>query len=108
MWLLTGIGDMLTDQSSPEHVGQGDHIFKNEETQAAKRQLSRQFWLKTDSPVQMQSVPLYELNAAAGRPALFDASCRYVPAGHLQIPNLPLVTGVVCPRRLDGPAPESR
>lgn len=76
-WLLTGEGNMLRD----------------EDTQIGKIEVEEQFQLRTDHNVEMQSVPLYELDATAGLVALFSDDVRQVPISHLQIPNLPPCDG---------------
>lgn len=77
-WLLTGNGPML-----------------KEITQLATPQIEEKFPLRTDRVVELQSVPLYELDAAAGLVSLFDDSIRQVPINHLQIPDLPPCSGAV-------------
>lgn len=77
-WLITGQGSML-----------------KEITQLATPQIEEKFPLRTDRVVELQSVPLYELDAAAGLVSLFDDSIRQVPINHLQIPDLPPCSGAV-------------
>ena len=77
-WLLTGEGAMLKD-----------------EIQLATPQIEENFKLQTDRIVELQSVPLYELDATAGLVSLFNDSIRHVPINHLQIPDLPPCSGAV-------------
>lgn len=77
-WLISGNGPML-----------------KETTQLATPQIEEKFPLRTDRVVELQSVPLYELDAAAGLVSLFDDSIRQVPINHLQIPDLPPCSGAV-------------
>ena len=78
-WLLTGRGNMLT----------------SEDIQLAKPEVEGIFTLKTDRKIDLQSIPLYELDATAGLLALFEDETRQVPISHLQIPNLPACDGAL-------------
>lgn len=77
-WLITGEGAMLKD-----------------EIQLANPHVEENFKLQTDRVVELQSVPLYELDATAGLVSLFNDSIRQVPINHLQIPDLPPCSGAV-------------
>lgn len=77
-WLLNGRGEML--QSSAEPV---------------PAEVKEEFKLRTDRTVGIQSVPLYDLNAAAGLVALFEAKHTQEPTDYLQIPDLPPCDGAV-------------
>lgn len=78
-WLLTGRGNML----------------REEDEQLAQPTIAAQFSLRTDRQVEMQSIPLYELDASAGLVALFNETARQVPVSHLQIPDLPPCDGAI-------------
>lgn len=78
-WLLTGRGNML----------------REEDGQLARPTIAAQFPLRTDRQVEMQSIPLYELDASAGLVALFNETARQVPVSHLQIPDLPPCDGAI-------------
>lgn len=78
-WLLTGRGEML----------------RSEDRQVATPSVQEQFPLRTDRTVDLQSVPLYELDATAGLAALFDHATRQIPVSHLQIPDLPPCDGAL-------------
>lgn len=78
-WLLTGRGNML----------------REEDEQLAQPTIAAQFPLRTDRQVEMQSIPLYELDASAGLVALFNETARQVPVSHLQIPDLPPCDGAI-------------
>lgn len=78
-WLLTGNGVMLRDQ----------------DIQLASPTVQAQFPLRTDRKIEMQSVPLYDLDATAGLVALFDEQNRQVPISHIQIPDLPPCDGAL-------------
>lgn len=79
-WLFNGRGDMLRDPAT---------------MQQAVPQLQQQFPLRTDHPVALQTIPLYEIDATAGLVSLFDDTLRREPISHLQIPNLPSCDGAV-------------
>lgn len=78
-WLVLGRGNML----------HGDAI------QLATPKVKAQFSLRTDKKVDMQNVPLYELDASAGLVALFRDQRRQTPISHIQIPDLPPCDGAV-------------
>lgn len=75
-WLLTGKGDMLISQT-------------------ARPKVQAQFSLRSDRHIDMQAVPLYELDATAGLVALFDEHTRQAPINHLHIPDLPPCDGAL-------------
>ena len=79
IWLLTGKGNMLT----------------TEDNQIANIEIGEQFPLKTDRRIDLQNVPLYELDASAGLVALFADQNRRTPISHIQIPDLPPCDGAV-------------
>lgn len=78
-WLFTGRGDML----------------KGGDGQQALPEVQQSFPLRTDRIVDLQSIPLYEIDATAGLVSLFDDTLRKEPISHLQIPNLPACDGAV-------------
>lgn len=78
-WLLTGHGSMQ----------------RCDVTQLAELDVAEKFPLRTDHNVDLQSVPLYELDAAAGLVALFADATRPTPINHLQIPDLPPCDGAI-------------
>ena len=78
-WLLTGRGPMLREQ----------------DIQLATAVVQEQFPLRTDRRKQLQSIPLYELDAAAGLVALFNDQVRKTPISHIQIPDLPPCDGAI-------------
>lgn len=78
-WLLSGKGPML----------------RNEEIQLAAPSVQERFPLRTDRKIALQSVPLYELDAAAGLVALFENTTCSIPISHLQIPDLPPCDGAI-------------
>ena len=78
-WLLSGKGEMIREEA----------------TQRATPTVQAQFSLRTDHLVEMQNVPLYELDASAGLVALFADQNRRTPISHIQIPDLPPCDGAV-------------
>lgn len=64
-------------------------------TQLSELDVAEQFSLRTDHILDLQSVPFYELDAAAGLVALFTDVTRPTRVSHLQIPNLPPCDGAV-------------
>ena len=74
-WLLTGDGNMFTDQSSAPAI--------------------TTFRLKTDTAVESQQIPLYDLEAVAGLVPLFGDSRALQPIDHISIPHLPKCDGAV-------------
>ncbi len=78
-WLLTGEGSML----------------RASDLQQTTATVQAQFPLRTDRTVEMQSIPLYELDATAGLVALFDSKTRQMPVSHIQIPDLPPCDGAL-------------
>ncbi len=75
-WLLTGEGEML----------------KNEARQLEPNQT---FSLYTDSAVDSQEIPLYDLAASAGLQSLFFDSAHQIPIDTIKIPNVPRCDGAV-------------
>lgn len=78
-WLLTGRGSMLRQQSN----------------EVATPAVQAKFALRSDHSVELQSVPLYELDATAGLVALFTDKNTNRPVNFLQIPDLPPCDGAV-------------
>lgn len=78
-WLLSGEGNMLRDMP----------------IQLATPKVQAQFPLRSDRTVEMQAIPLYELDATAGLAALFDENTRQLPLSYLQIPDLPPCDGAL-------------
>ncbi|WP_274957760.1 S24 family peptidase [Millionella massiliensis] len=78
-WLLAGKGEMI----------------REEVTQLGTPSIQSQFSLRTDHPVDLQRVPLYELDASAGLVTLFADQNHRTPISHIQIPDLPPCDGAV-------------
>ncbi|WP_442265887.1 S24 family peptidase [Tenacibaculum sp. ZS6-P6] len=80
LWLLTGKGEMLV---------KSDLVVDSEVV------ANNVFKLKTDHAIGKQSVPLYNVEAAAGLVELFQSHGDTQPVGTLNIPNLPKCDGAV-------------
>lgn len=78
VWLLTGDGDMLLDGVEVMDAG-----------------TVRTFRLKTDSTMESQRIPLYDLEAVAGLIPLFSDNKVMQPSDHISIPHLPKCDGAV-------------
>lgn len=77
-WLLTGCGEMI----------------KEENRQLAGLQVQEKFQLKTDNLVDLQRIPLYNLEATAGLVALFS-DINVIPISYISLPDLPSCDGAV-------------
>lgn len=78
-WLIFGVGEMTIS-----------NIAISEETSRVNRYL-----LKSDISKVEESVPLYNIEAAAGVVAIFDNLKTQKPLAYLQIPNLPKCDGAI-------------
>lgn len=81
-WLLTGKGDMR----------------RREDIQLAGIEVSNEFRLRTDTEVDIQRIPLYEIDATAGLVSLFADVNSRIPVSYLEIPDLPPCDGAVSVR----------
>ncbi len=70
-------------------------MLKCDAVQLADMNVTEQFPLRTDRKLDLQSVPLYELDASAGLVALFADATHLTPISHLQIPDLPPCDGAI-------------
>ena len=70
-------------------------MLNTEDTQLSGVNIAEQFPLRTDRKLDLQSVPLYELDASAGLVALFADATHLTPISHLQIPDLPPCDGAI-------------
>lgn len=76
-WLLTGAGDMLEE---PQEDYEGSSV--------------KTYRLKTDTNVETQQIPLYDLEAVAGIVPIFnDKSVK--PVDHISIPHMPRCDGAI-------------
>ena len=76
VWLLTGVGDMFNNADEAERA-------------------IKTFRLKTDTTVESQSIPLYDLEAIAGLVPLFTNNKAFDPVDHISIPHLPKCDGAI-------------
>ncbi|MCY1230648.1 hypothetical protein D9M72_430670 [compost metagenome] len=77
-WLLTDQGNIFLDN---------EEILNNKQIETYK--------LKTDSYVENQQIPLYDIEAIAGLVPLFQDSKSQDPIDHISIPHLPKCDGAV-------------
>ena len=77
-WLLTGQGNIFVEN---------DSISRNNKIET--------FRLKTDSSLESQQIPLYDIEAVAGLVPLFQDSKAQEPIDHISIPHLPKGDGAV-------------
>ncbi|KQS52684.1 MULTISPECIES: S24 family peptidase [Flavobacterium] len=77
-WLLTGQGNIFVDN---------EEILNNKQIEMYR--------LKTDSFVENQQIPLYDIEAVAGLVPLFQDSKSQDPIDHISIPHLPKCDGAV-------------
>lgn len=78
VWLLTGQGNIFVDN---------EEILTDKEIETYR--------LKTDSFVDNQQIPLYDIEAIAGLVPLFQDSKSQDPIDHISIPHLPKCDGAV-------------
>ncbi len=76
VWLVMGKGEMLL-----ENTGSEDTV--------------KTFKLKTDTTVESQQIPLYDIEAVAGLVPLFTDNQKLKPVDHISIPNLPKCDGAL-------------
>jgi phage repressor protein C with HTH and peptisase S24 domain len=89
-WLLTGNGLMISKTGN----GIEDEIRIPEKRQI-DYELKNNFHLKSDSRKEIQSIPLYNLEAAAGLVPLFNEASKPIPLDYISIPNLPKCDGAI-------------
>ena len=77
-WLLTGQGDMFVSN---------DDFLLNREIDSFK--------LKTDNSIEVQQIPLYDIEAVAGLVPLFGGKSNSTPIDYISIPRLPKCDGAV-------------
>lgn len=76
IWLLTGKGEMLLEA-------------------VQTRSGVQTFRLKTDTTIDSQQIPLYDLEAVAGIVPLFNNTRVLKPVDHISIPQLPKCDGAI-------------
>lgn len=79
-WLLTGDGPMIKNE----------HKTSNEFNEPLS-----EYSLRTDSNVENQRIPLFNLEATAGVVPLFEDSSKQTPVDFISIPNLPKCDGAI-------------
>lgn len=78
-WLLTGRGEMI----------------RQNDIQLADVKVEHKFNLRTDNDIDIQRIPLYEIDATAGILTIFSDLTTQTPIDYLTIPNLPPCDGAV-------------
>lgn len=78
-WLLTGHGNMT----------KGDDVLSEPIV------INKSFSLRTDRSIELQKIPLYELEATAGLMGLFMNEEDQRPVSYLSIPHLPQCDGAI-------------
>lgn len=108
-WLLTGKGEMLKNTHPNTHLD--THLeVKNRKRIEEKEESLDKLYLN-DSPInaqmslyklrtdyfgsERQSIPLYEIDAAAGLAMLFSSQVQQIPIDHIIVPNAPKCDGAV-------------
>lgn len=89
-WLLTGNGVMINENKT----GIIQEIRKQEDDPKLIR-IENEFPLRSDSRKEIQFIPLYDLEAAAGLVPLFNEASKPVPLDYIAIPNLPKCDGAI-------------
>ncbi len=110
-WLLTGRGEIFNTKSPKnamileqgEKHGEKHGFPKLQKSPCFELDLEDRstfvvehtFPLRTDRCMELQTVPLYELDATAGLVALFTDAQTQIPLCHITLPNLPPCDGAV-------------
>lgn len=76
-WLLTGFGDMMREVDAETAAG------------------LQQYRLKTDSVIDTQRIPLFDLEAVAGIVPLFANTASMKPQDYISVPHLPKCDGAI-------------
>lgn len=74
-WLLTGVGAMLKSIEKPNEI-------------------TNDFSLRTDKHIEIQDIPLYNFDAAAGLVTIFNQH-QIEPDNYIRIPDIPPVDGAI-------------
>lgn len=89
-WLFTGEGKMIKSSDNQIHQPQENESQMINETQMSV------YKLKTDYfGVEKQSIPLYDISAAAGLSTIFSNQTQQVPLDHIILPNAPKCDGAM-------------
>ena len=121
-WLLTGRGEILNTKSTENVYKQNVDNFVDTFVDKRKVQkmstnyrtsfpktpppikdedgnesilITQRFPLRTDHPVELQRIPLYDFDATAGMVGLFSENNVQYPINYLSIPDLPHVDGAI-------------
>ncbi len=89
-WLLTGKGGMLKSSDSQIQESQKDSMQIRNEPQVSVYNLKSDFL-----GIEKQSIPLYDVSAAAGLSTIFTNQAQQVPLDHIVLPNAPKCDGAM-------------
>ncbi len=81
-WLITGKGQMLRG----EYINSPNTSYVSENSPAVYK-------LKTDTVIETQRIPLFDIQASAGLTSLFDTPSNQIPIDFISIPNAPKCDG---------------
>lgn len=87
-WLLTGKGNMLKGQSETEENTSLNNVSESDVNYKRKRNSS-------DSEIDNQAIPYYEIEAVAGLNMLFDNQNSQIPIDYINVPNAPKCDGAL-------------
>lgn len=90
LWLLTGNGEMITQYTNQEI---SDQLVVNEPP--ASYGTNKTFELNSDNKVDLQKIPLYNIEAFAGLVPLFENPHTIQPQDYISIPNLTKCDGAL-------------
>lgn len=98
VWFVTGKGSMLKED--PPTVAKPPKPYLASETLiSASEPAISVYKLKTDYfGVERQSIPLYEIDAAAGLSLIFSSQNTQIPLDYITVPNAPKCDGAVSVR----------
>ena len=91
-WLLTGCGSMINEQEREVN---------------ASLQVQEKFPLKTDNLIDLQRIPLYNLEATAGLVSLFN-DVDAIPISYIVAGSACMRWGCLCARGFDVPITQKR
>lgn len=87
-WLLTGKGEMLKSESS-------DHIAINFGLSQSENTFPLYLPKSSDKRIDIQQIPLYDIETSAGLSMLFTNQSTQVPVGFITMPDAPKCNGAI-------------
>lgn len=99
-WLISGEGSMLKeDQATLKEALPKEYIINETNPSIVSEPAVSLYKLKTDYyGIERQSIPLFEIDAAAGLSTLFSSQNTQVPLDFINVPNAPKCDGAVSVR----------